>query len=524
MESMKRYWKQIGGLSGMIFVLYTVFVFVSHAFVIYSNDNRTLQFVGRAFCTTAVLAAILCPIVFDAVRKVNIPFADCINAKEEKKKLFLTVFLMAFFCFLAAYIVHYPGGFGTDSLVQYGQAVDNAYVDWHPYFHTLFAFKLPLMISGGWTGSIVLLQILLFSAVIAYAVMTVAEYTNKTYAKLVFAFYMLNPSTITFAMLPQKDTSFAIAALFLITCILKMYFSHGEWLNKRTNGVVFAVVLAASTLFRHNAVLFTIPLLGVVFMCAGGKRSIRIAAVFLGMVFLFRIPVYHLLGVENPGNRKGELLGLPMNMIASVAANNPEAMNEETQRFVYEIAEREAWAEVYKYGSYNYIKNDSRFDRSVIEEYEVIDVIGMAVQCVVRSPKEAISGAIRTMDPIYTLTDDYNGVMDIDVNDNAYGIRMSGSRMLQKAFKAYAQIGSMVFAYAFHYAGAMMMVLLGVVLARCNLLNRKDLKKAAYALPMLAYNFGTMLLMTHRGDALRFFYYSFLIVPLYMVIYCRQEE
>lgn len=524
MESIKRYWKQIGEFSGVVFVLYTVFVFVSHAFVIYSNDNRTLQFVGRAFCTTTVLAAILCPIVFDTVRKVNIPFSNCIKTKEEKKKLYFVAFLLTFFCFLSAYIVHYPGGFGTDSLVQYGQAVNNVYVDWHPYFHTLFAFKLPLMLSGGWTGSIVLFQILLFSAVIAYAVMTIAEYTNKTYAKLVFAFYMLNPSTITFAMLPLKDTSFAIAALFLITCIVRMHFSHGKWLNKRTNGFVFAAVLAASTLFRHNAVLFTLPLLGVVFVYTGGKRSIQIAAFFLGMVFVFRVPVYHLLGVENPGNRKGEMLGLPMNIIASVAANNPEAMDEKTKRFVYEIAEQEAWAESYKYGSYNYVKNDPRFNRYVIEEYEVIDIIGMSVQCVLRSPKEAISGAIRTTDPIYTLTDDYNGVLDIEVTDNEYGICMRGNRMLRSAFKAYAQIGSMVFAYAFHYVGAMMAVLLVIVLAKCDLLNRKDLKKAAFALPMLAYNFGTMLLMTHRGDASRFFYYSFLVIPLYMVMYCRQEE
>ena len=61
------------------------------------------------------------------------------------------------FCFLAVN----PGGFDGDPGVQLREAVTGNYRDYYPLLHTLIAFRLPLMLTGGWFSSVILFQILL---------------------------------------------------------------------------------------------------------------------------------------------------------------------------------------------------------------------------------------------------------------------------------------------------------------------------------------------------------------------------
>ncbi len=70
----------------------------------------------------------------------------------------------------------------------------------------------------------------------------------------------------------------------------------------------------------------------------------------------------------------------------------------------------------------------------------------------------------------------------------------------------------MKFKYVFQYTGIMNLAVLCSVLAKNNLKKTGGWKRSLFALPLLAYNFGTMLLLT--GADFRFFYVSFLVCPV----------
>ena len=78
--------------------------------------------------------------------------------------------------------------------------------------------------------------------------------------------------------------------------------------------------------------------------------------------------------------------------------------------------------------------------------------------------------------------------------------------------------------HVFLYYGVVHLVLLISILATCELNRAADWKKILFALPLLAYNYGTTLLMTGNDDAPRFFYYTVLIVPVILIVFYRKED
>lgn len=518
MNCLKNLWKRIEGLPGFILIVYTTIILASQAIVSFWDYNRGFEYTARAFFTCFFLAVLACPIILRKVRKLSIPRSKQSFSKQNRGKWITLTYLGCFVYLLISYIAYYPGGLGTDSFAQYDQAVTGVYNDWHPFFHTLFAFKLPLTITKGWSGSIILFQIILLAAAMTYSVYTILIYTNKTCALLTLAFYLINPGTASLGISALKDASFAIGALLLTTYAVRIFFTKGYWIRKPLNALLFILTLVCTTLFRHNAILFTAPLLIAVMFYIPRLNKIIIAALSIVLLLIVKIPVYNALDVEAPGYRNSETLGLPLNIIASVTAYNPEALDEETRAFAHSIAPQHIWEECYTFGNYNHFKYNEYVNKDSIEEHSAIEIIKMAINCTLRSPKEALTGLVQVTDPIYTITDDYKAIMEIELADNDYQISRSGIAFLRKIISLASLAVTLLLAHLVHFIGSMMLLLLTSALAKCSLTKASDWKKILLILPVFAYNFGTMLLMTHRGDALRFFQYTFFLVPLYLVM------
>lgn len=518
MNCFKTLWKKIEGLSGLLFIVYTTIILSSYSIVSFWDYNRGFEYSARAFCTCFFFSALVCPVILRKVRKLSISGNKQAITKQKSSKWIIWTFLGSLAYFLISYIAYYPGGLGTDSFAQYDQAVTGLYNDWHPFFHTLFAFKLPLAITKGWPGSIILFQIILFAAVITYSVHTVLIYTNKTCALLTLVFYLINPNTASLGISALKDSSFAIGALLLTSYAMQIFFTKGSWICKPLNSLLFILAFVCTTLFRHNAILFTAPLLLAVLLYMPRLNKIIIAALSIILLLVVKVPVYNALDVEAPGYRNSETLGLPLNIIASVTAYNPEALDDETRVFAHSIAPQHIWEECYTFGNYNHFKYNEHVNKDPIEERSAMEIIKMSINCVLRSPKEALAGLIQLTDPIYTITDDYKAIMDIDLANNNYQIQQGGIGFLRKILSLASLAITLLLAHLVHFIGSMMLLLLISMLAKCNLCKVSDWKKILLILPVFAYNFGTMLLMTHRGDALRFFQYTFFLVPLYLII------
>ena len=513
-------WKYLEGTNGLLLILYSVFIFSTYAFVATDKISSWIKWT----ILIIILSLVICPLVLKLVRKIQFHQPRKSGTTTHSFLWLLLFFLIPLILFLAKYIICYPGAFSPDSIVQYSQAISNQYNDWHPVIQTLLFIKLPLLLTGGWIGSIALFQIVEFSVILAYALYTIRRHTNNLYAILAMLFIMMNPQTTNMAMYPWKDVSFAMGALLLITYTLRIYFTSGNWIKRPLNLIAFILTATLTTLMRHNALLFTIPLFIAIAFLIHWKHALVILAGVIILIAAIKIPLYSALHVEKSDSRQIETLGLPMNIIGSVATYAKEDLDEETRTFIYQVAPEEAWEESYTYGDYNSVKWDDRTNNDIIEEYGAAKVLSMAWRCINNSPNVSLKGLIHLTDAVYTVCDNYRYYDIPMIFENVYGTTQQGIPKLQELNEKMTYRIYKGLPWIFMYLGSMHLVLLISALAKCRLNQWNDWKKILLILPVFLYNFGTALLLTSASDSSRFFYYTFLILPTLLIFLYKDDE
>lgn len=319
-------------------------------------------------------------------------------------------------------------------------------------------------------------------------------------------FVILNPQSGYIAMYPWKDTSFAIGALLLLTFSLHIYMSNGTWIKSKINLLLFILTVALTTLFRHNAILFTFPLIIAVLFYMTRKRGLIVCMSVLVLYMGIRLPLYSAMNVEQPDQRQVETLGLPMTVIGAAVTYTPLALDEETLEFAYKVAPREVWEEKYSYGSYNNVKWDDRTNNKIIEEYGAEKVISMMTRCFRSSPRVSLTALIKLTRAIYTVSDKYLFFSVPSITHNNYGIDSNINHDL-----------CLNQSHIFMYLGVMHLLLIASVLSKFKLNKLSDWKKILFIIPVFAYNYGTALLLTSSSDSSRFFYYVFPLMPILIV-------
>ena len=521
-SAVRKFWSHTEGVNGLLLILYSIFIFSTFAF----GAENDLKYFPRWCFLIVILSAILCPVLLRFIRRLNTDrWMTCSSeaASNEIKWRFI-FFAVPMVLFLVKYVIHYPGAMTNDSFNQYGQALTGRYNDWHPVLQTLFSFWLPLTLTGGWIGSISLFQVLFFSLVLTYTLLSVQKYTNNRVALVMMLFVLLNPETTNIALFPWKDVPFASGTMLLLTFALHIWFTDGEWIRNPWHLVAFVVVWVCTTLFRHNALLFTVPLLIVLFFLIAKKTAVILGVCVGVLVVGIKYPLYSALGVENPGRRQVEMLGLPMTVIGAAVTYAPEKLDEEVLEFAYKVAPREVWESAYQYGEFNDVKWDSLTNRDVVEEYSTGKILGLMIQCFRQAPVESLKGLIKLTETVYSICDDYK-YMDIPViGPNDYGIYQQGVPVLQNVNEKVTRAVFNLFPRSFMYIGSMHLILLVVILAKCRLKKWKDWKKILMVLPMFVYNFGTALLLTGASDSSRFFFYTFLLTPILLAILLANKK
>ena len=164
---MKKFMSYLKGWRGISLIIYMWMILM--AWVVVYVDVMSVEMRKRFYIVsiaeTILLALIyVCPILLRWAEKISIVPENESLTKKDKIKIFLRAWMITLSAFFIMYLIFYPGGFSDDNIVQYAQAMGYMnYSDWHPVIHTLLMFTLPLKLTGGWAGSINLLQIIIFS-------------------------------------------------------------------------------------------------------------------------------------------------------------------------------------------------------------------------------------------------------------------------------------------------------------------------------------------------------------------------
>ena len=511
--------KHIGGINELILSLYSSFVFSSYSFIV----NKSFINVLRGVIVCVFLSFLFCPVFLRYLSKLD---SDKLFKNENEnygKKLRALFYLIPLAVFLFHYIAFYPGGYMPDTIDQFAQTVDNHYNDWHPVLQTLIALKLPLLLTGGWAGAPALFQLLLFSAVIGYSTNRIMDYSNKKYAVIALTFILINPQINCASVILWKDYTFAAFALLLTAFTMNIVYTKGEWIKKPVNTVLFVLLLTVLTLTRHNAILFTLPVLIAVLFYVTKKRGALIVLCTVLLVAGIKYPLYSAMKVEAPDSRQIETLGMPMTIIGAVASEGPDSLDDEIREFAFKIIPEKNWKKNYELGTYNSIKYNDKSDNEVIEKYGAKKIIPYMFRCFLKSPLICVKAFVKLTDPIYTLTDDYNALDYPYVANNEFNIFPKGIEALQLPVFLHIELSNIVLPYLTVYIGAMHMLLLVFALMKCKLNKKRSITRLLFVLPVFAYNFGTSLFLSSYLDSSRFFLYTFMITPVLMTIINKKE-
>ncbi len=497
-------------------ILFGIYVFVVLAVDLFCNHFHGTEVRRPMIPFLALLSAALLPLLlgvpplFRLLRGVNLKPPVSLS-RRRKLLIWILCFMATAAVFLVWSWVYYWGSFTPDSFEQLAQAETGIYSDWHPVWHTLLFFTLPMKLFGS-RLMIVPFQSLLFSVAMAFCFLTLYELAGFPYAVVSWCAILLNPVLMTEFISPWKDTAFALAAMTAAVMVLRIWCFDKDWTHRPGGSILLGLLLANATLFRHNGILFTGFLLVMLLFIMKKRNWITAFLAFALMLIVVKGPVYSLLNVEKPGRRILETMGLPLTVIANVVKQQPDLLDEETAEFAFSIRPLEDWQKLYTCGNFNSFKFKLEPEElELINSAGAMKILRMMNSCFRIAPTEAAKSLFSLTGLVYSIED--TG----DVAENRIDPSMLYENGLLRGF-VYEYL--LVFQRSiFHYLGNIgttLVVLIAVMLARCSLTSWYDWKRILLCLSIFCYDFGSMLLLT--GPDHRFFQISFLVCPVFVLL------
>ena len=444
------------------------------------------------------------------------------RASTERKKLDLRVFAAGFGVSLAILAIFlmadYPGGVTVDSAVQWTQAQTHQYSNWHPVFHTLL-----LQLGAALYNShafVVALQCGAFSLAMGYLIATLHAWGIRAlWLLMVEAVLVASPIVGNTMMYLWKDNAMTMGVAVLFAQCVNLYFSRGTWLEKRQNALAFGLALAFTTLVRHNAILFTLPLLATAALCYRKQLRGTIVAATALVVTLALVwgPLYSALNVKYPNNKLEESIGVPMTIVCNVRKQNPDALDAETRAFTDRMGDAAAW-DAYRLDTYNSIKFGKT--REAVSRSTLAEVLGMAVRTAQADPRGAFEAVNGVTDLVWGLNNE--GAANVNVRNSGdlpTVVRQSGRmNQLGNALKTLltAPLSLDVLGW---YLGNLGVSFAAMLILAIRAIRRSGASALLLCLPTLLYNLATMCVLC--GNDARFFSYSPLLCTMALFVLPR---
>lgn len=229
-----------------------------------------------------------------------------------------------------------------DTQSSISQVINHKYINWHPYIFTLLYAKIPFLIRYNDVNFMFIYFIIIRSIAYSYVITDIFSYTkNKIIFFLLLVFYTLTPLSIfsTFAVL--KDTPCGYFVLLTIYLIFKNFYLNDFYNYKRN--IFIAIFLTLATIMRHNMIVYSVPLLIVLFLLLyknNLKSFLSIFITFIVLIFTINVPIKHILKVEEPSKETlvEETMGLPVSVISYIAKVKPEVLDGEILDFAKTIS------------------------------------------------------------------------------------------------------------------------------------------------------------------------------------------
>lgn len=426
---------------------------------------------------------------------------------------------ISLFILAIAFAAYYPGGVSYDVYNQWEQAHSGLLNAWHPVFHTwLMQLGISLWDNYAW---LVLSQMAAFALALAYLMTTLRAWGLRPWILLVAQGLIVasNPVGNTL-MYVWKDNAMTIGVLVLSAQAINCWFSRGEWLGKTSHAVAVGLALAGTTLVRHNAVLYTLPLLACILLAyrPQWKQTLAAGGTFALCCVLVMGPFYGMLDVVYPKNTVEESVGVPMTVLCDTKIKNEEALDEEARVLLDALLTREQW-QSYRLGDYNSIK--FLFPRELIASQPVDELLGMTLRTMQNDPRTAFEAINAVTGLVWGVGDEGKAVVGVRTAYELGGASFQNSALNQWGGKMLSILRApynwFPLSWIFQNIGVQFAALL---LCTLLALYRSGTRALSLGIPTLLYHLGTMLLLC--GNDARFFHFSMVAsIPVMLVLLRR---
>ena len=497
-------------------------------YVTYFGASSAFSSVGQTVVALVVFA-LLSAGYFLLLDRATAILADVsLRPSKVGERIDLRVFglalLLALGVFGCAFAACYPGGVNYDISNQWRQVHSGEFNNWHPLMHTLFLWLLTRLCNR--YPFVLLVQIVLFALALAYLISVLHKRGVPVWlalaAEAVIALTSLVRGTLMYA---GKDSAMTIGVLVLTAWTVEILFTHGQWLRSLKHAAAFGVVLAVTTLLRHNAMMWTWVLMASVFFAfrAGRRYAALAAAVMIALLALIQGPLFGMLNVVYPENFVDESMGIPMTILGDVKQREPEKLDGETSAFLATLATDEEWQTVYQLHNYNSIK--FTFDREYVARQPLGKILNMTGRTVLAAPRTAFEAFNSLTDLVWGISGKNESAIQVrnsgDIPQEAVG-NANLNRLGGKMVSLFDWVVNLPLIRWFtQNVGVQMLLMLLLTLWS---LRRNGCGVLALALPTLIYNLGTMMLLA-SNDA-RFFQFSMTVsLPVMLaLLYVQREE
>jgi len=311
-----------------------------------------------------------------------------------------------------------------------------------------------------------------------------------------------------------------LGAVVLLAQGVNLWYSRGQWIRRWYNAVFFGLALAFTTMVRHNALFFTMPLLITAVLCFPKQLKmllVSVAVLAAGLALVWG-PLYAALDVTYPNNALEETIGVPMTVICDVRRVNPGALDAETTAFTDAMADAAGW-EAYSLHEYNSIKFGQT--RMVIANSSLPDILRMTLRTVKRDPRTAFLAVCGVTDLVWGLADEGDAQINVRNSRDLPGVPVLDRAMNRAGRSVKAVLIRPYTGFPLRWIFGNIGVTFALMLVAALWSIRQNGTAALLpALPVLVYNLGTMLVLC--GKDARFFAFSPLVCLFSLFVLLRK--
>lgn len=487
----------------------------------------------KMLAAVLMLVPVFCGLLWGAFRCRNVRLrlaagqGTAVEEKPGKKRLwlwFLFGFAVVFLWLMVYYYAYFPGSFDWDNLDQWWQIQNHQYDTWHPVFHTLIIALFSKIVNH--YGFAVFMQLLLYSLICGYLIYTMAKWRFPKWALFLTEFFLAaNPQTHRILLFMWKDSMLTLFMLLFTVYLLNTCLSGGAWLKKKRNLAVWILVLISISMVRHNSILFTIPFLvmAILFFKEIRKESVISLVLMLAGMMIIKYPVYELVGASRPEQTYVETVGVPMTILCNIHEAAPESLSPEAAEFLSSIGPEKRW-QIYEMGNYNSFKFVTNAN-AVISKTGPGEFLKFTARTIGNAPGLSIQALYQVTRMVWDVRGDtqWHADLEFQLRENEWGFayveNRAGMREVLNDFDEWVMDSpvDMLFSYNGLHLLALILCTLFVFVKK-----GKGWKAMTITLPLLAYSFGTMLLLC--GPTYRFFHFnSVIFVPLCLLMFAEWE-